>query len=574
MKLKAGDLVPAEVQLLKTNNLTVDQSALTGESMPCLKYVTELNEIHIDYDINATDSLNLRKSNSLLEPLKKFFFTCLRNNLGIDLKHQENRFEFDSRVLTQFDRNDLCFMGTSVYSGSAIGIVLAIGKQTFFGVMNEKISFQRPISAFNKRIKRVSLLFIVLMFLITIPIILFKGFDIFKQQGDDEEKEKKESRWLLALQFALSVAVGLTPEMLPALVNTILAKGTISLSNKNCIVKRIESIINLGNMSVLCTDKTGTLTENFAKVASVFDHKKENCSLGLELAYLNSAYQESFVNLTDQAIITAYEESTKPIRDFESSQTQFVKIAEMGFDFKRRKMSLVYEIPEQNIRLITSKGAVKEMLEVCTHYIDQLEGNNNNILSMDDLFRVLKSTNAQESKLVEVGDGRDDFRFDYSIRELKKSVLDDLNQFNDQLNQEGYRVLAVAYQVESMLVDREQSNLREKNLIFVGFLALVNPPKETVRQAVRELNSKKVTVKILTGDVVEVCRNVCQQIGLPSNHVLTSAQMGTLASSQLANLVEKTTIFSQMSPIQKLEIVNLLKDRGHVVGFLGGLSIF
>ena len=352
-------------------------------------------------------------------------------------------------------------------------------------------------------------------------------------------------------------------------VNTILAKGTISLSNKNCIVKRIESIINLGNMSVLCTDKTGTLTENFAKVTNVFDHKKENCSLGLELAYLNSAYQESFVNLTDQAIITAYEENAKPVRDFDSAQAQFVKIAEMGFDFKRRKMSLIYEIPEQNIRLLTSKGAVKEMLEVCTHYMDQLEGNNNNILSMDELFQVLKSTNAQDSKIVELGGGRDDFRFDYSIKELKKSVLDDLNEFNSQLNQEGYRVLAVAYQVESMFVEREQSSLREKNLIFVGFLALVNPPKETVRQAIRELNSKKVAVKILTGDVLDVCKNICKQIGLPTDHVLTSAQISTLTSSQLSNLVEKTVIFSQMTPIQKLEVVNLLKDRGHVVGFLG-----
>lgn len=352
-------------------------------------------------------------------------------------------------------------------------------------------------------------------------------------------------------------------------VNTILARGTISLSNKNCIVKRIESVINLGNMSMLCTDKTGTLTENHAKLTNVFDHKKENCSLGLELAYLNSAYQESFINLTDQAIINAYEEKAKPIQNFETSQEHFVKIAEMGFDFRRRKMSLVYEVPEQNIRLLTCKGAVKEMLQVCSHYLDQLEGNNNHILSMEDLFRVLKSTNAEDGKMVELEDGPKGFRFNYSIKPLTKSVLDDLNEFNDLLNQEGYRVLAVAYQVESMFVERENTNLREKNLILVGFLTLVNPPKETVRQAIRELNSKKVNVKILTGDVVEVCKYVCKQIGLPSDHVLTSAQMKQLTSSQLANLVEKTVIFSQMSPIQKLEIVNLLKERGHVVGFLG-----
>lgn len=241
----------------------------------------------------------------------------------------------------------------------------------------------------------------------------------------------------------------------------------------------------------------------------------------------------------------------------------------MGFDFRRRKMSLVYEIPEQNIRLLTSKGAVKEMLAACSHYMDQLEGNNNHILSMDDLFRVLKSTNVDDGKTVQLEDGPNGFRFDYSIKPLTKGVIDELNEFNDLLNQEGYRVLAVAYQVESMFVEREKTNLREKDLIFVGFLTLVNPPKETVRQAIRDLNSKKVSVKIITGDVVEVCRYVCKQIGLPSEHVLTSAQMKQLTSSQLANLVEKTVIFSQMTPIQKLEIVNLLKDRGHVVGFLG-----
>lgn len=172
VKLKAGDLVPAEVQLLKTNNLMIDQSPLTGESMPCLKYVTELNEIHIDYDLNASENLSLRKSKSCLEPLKNFFFNCLSNNLGIDLKHRENRVELDSTVLSQFDRHDLCFMGTSVYAGTAIGVVLAIGKRTFFGQMNERIGFRQPISAFNKRIKRVSLVFISLMIFICIPILL------------------------------------------------------------------------------------------------------------------------------------------------------------------------------------------------------------------------------------------------------------------------------------------------------------------------------------------------------------------------------------------------------------------
>lgn len=218
VKLKGGDLVPAEVQLIKTNNFSVDQSILTGESIPSMKYVVEFNEIQIDYDIDAANSISLKKT-SLPTKMKNFFFSCLRNNLGLELNHQEQKTELDIDVMNHFDQSDLCFMGTSVISGSAIGVILATGQKTFFGVMSEKIAFQKPISAFNKRIKRVSGLFILLMLIICIPIIIFKGFNVFKRQDEEEETEEQiKGRWLLALQFALSVAVGLTPEMLPMIV--------------------------------------------------------------------------------------------------------------------------------------------------------------------------------------------------------------------------------------------------------------------------------------------------------------------------------------------------------------------
>lgn len=321
-------------------------------------------------------------------------------------------------------------------------------------------------------------------------------------------------------------------------------------------------------MDVLCTDKTGTLTENFARLTNIFDYKKENCLIGLELAYLNSAYQESFKNLTDQAIINAYEEKITPVRDFETSQSQFMKINEIPFDYARRKMTLVYEVPSCNLRLLTTKGAVKEMLEVCTYYMKQENSVENKVLSLESLFKILQPKNDEQNENLEFSD-ENGFKFKHSIKELNREVLEALYEFNDQLNNDGNRVLAVAYQTESLSVERLKSKLVERNLIFVGFLVLSNPPKSDLKEAVENLSSSHVSIKILTGDTVEISKNICRQIGLSTDHVITSKRMSSLTRNQLEELTEKTVIFSQLSPLQKLDIVKILKAQGHVVGFLG-----
>lgn len=240
VKLSAGDRVPADIQLMKANSLFVDQSLLTGEPMPCLKYVERGDVVVINCNLNEPDFHHIKKPTTWSQRLKALCLACLKDNFGLDI--EEEKITFDSNVLVQFDKNDLLFMGTNVISGSGLGIILATGKRTFFGLMSEHIAFHKPITSFSKGIKQISLIFILMMAVITLPIILLKGFDPFNELSH----MSIGARWIYAAQFALSVAVGLTPEMLPCILNANLAKGTINLSNRNCLVKRIESITNLG----------------------------------------------------------------------------------------------------------------------------------------------------------------------------------------------------------------------------------------------------------------------------------------------------------------------------------------
>ena len=416
-------------------------------------------------------------------------------------------------------------------------------------------------------------------------------------------------------------------------------------------------------MNILCTDKTGTLTENFAQLNSVFDYRKRDRLLGLGLAYLNSAYQEAFRNLTDQAIIQAYDEKVKAAKQFDADELTINKIKEIPFDFSRRKVTVVYEVPEHGLRVLITKGAVNEMLEVCTHCTDQsAELKETDVLSLADLFRVLKQINrptdqreasvrsdqndepvknlTSESK----GESTDELKGE-SKSELKRESLSDLKseskgkpiggpvgdqknelnlqlkpmtpeivarlrQYNDQLNQDGYRVLAVAFQVEhmtenssdrlnepassavhettSLLADDKQlddeknrpltddllrqapnEKMAEKELIFVCYLTFLNPPKTSAAKAINDLIQNNVKVKVLTGDTKEVCKNVCKQIGLSTSSIITSKELNQLSEDELKEVAIGTVIFSQLTPIQKFNIVRVLKKHGHVVGFLG-----
>lgn len=641
IKLSAGDRVPADIQLVKANSLFVDQSLLTGESMPCLKYVEE-DVITINYNLNEPDFYRMKKKKTWFQRLRAVCLACLKDNFGLDI--EEEKITYDSNILVQFDKNDLLFMGTNVISGNGLGVVLATGKCTFFGIMSEQISFHKPITSFNKGIKQISLIFILMMAIIMLPIILLKGIDPFGEL----EHLSASARWVYAAQFALSVAVGLTPEMLPCILNANLAKGTISMSNRNCLVKRIESITNLGSMNILCTDKTGTLTENFAQLCNVYDYRKRDSLIGLELAYLNSAYQEAFRNLTDQAIIQAYEDKTKSSKPFDLNEFTINKIKEIPFDFSRRKVTVVYEVPEYGLRILITKGAVNEMLEVCTRCIDQRETPKaTDVLPLGNLFKVLKQmdrlkdgrreeSGSSSQKKPDLNGSSENLKNESNLqlRKMTPEILEELRNYNDLFNKDGYRVLAVAYQVEHIKLvekssdqldenaeddkkpddknsdkkrpddggkdnekkrsddrrkdqdkkadqltgdslaqqtnEKPQSSMEERNLIFVCYLTFQNPPKTSAAKAINDLILNNVKVKVLTGDTQEVCRNVCKRIGLSTNSIITSKELNLLNEDELKEAAIRTVIFSQLTPIQKFNIVRVLKKHGHVVGFLGG----
>lgn len=354
----------------------------------------------------------------------------------------------------------------------------------------------------------------------------------------------------------------------------LIVKGTISLSKKNCIVKRIESITNLGSMSILCTDKTGTLTENFAQLCNVFNFKKQDSSIGLELAYLNSAYQNAFKNLTDQAIINAYEDRLRQSKlDVVGSKEEKIpiqKIREIPFDFKRRKVTVVYELPEISCRILITKGAVNEMLTVCKFYLDQDDNKEGDVLPLKNLFKILK----------EVKTNKPDEKTNFKLKKMTDDVNDQLRALNTNLNEDGYRVLAVAYQIEDYdpnstnQIDpnmnfSKKSNLTENDLIFVSFLTFLNPPKRSAARAIKDLISNNVKIKVLTGDTQEVCRNVCKQIGLSTNLIINSKQLNALNEEEMKKASIKNVVFAMLTPVQKYQIVRLLKAQGHVVGFLG-----
>lgn len=225
VKLVAGDRVPADLQLIKANSLFVDQSMLTGESMPCLKYAKEQSKVLINYDIVNESLIEFAKKKTFLDKVKKALFSCLKDKFGLDV--QDNNIKFDNKILNQFDQVDLCFMGTSVVSGFGLGVVLATGQKTFLGVMSEHLSFHKSITSFSKGVKQISLVFIILMLILTIPLLFIEGFNL--NLVDRKEDYDAKQRWIQGFQFALSVAVGLIPEMLPILLNANLGNEWIIL---------------------------------------------------------------------------------------------------------------------------------------------------------------------------------------------------------------------------------------------------------------------------------------------------------------------------------------------------------
>lgn len=463
VKLSAGDMIPADLRLLESRDLFVTQSALTGEAMPVEKYEPERDPE--------------RRGHAAAELLP-------------------------AEVL---DSPHLLFMGSSIVSGTGKAVVLATGNHTYFGAMAEKLTGRRPITAFDRGVKNVSWLLIRFMLVMAPAVFLINGF--------------LKHDWLDAFLFAVAIAVGLTPEMLPMIVNANLARGAIAMSKQKTIVKHLQAIQNFGAMDVLCTDKTGTLTQDKVVLIRHVDLRGSDSTRVLEYAFLNSLFQTGLKNLLDRAVIDRAQ--AMGMRDM---ARQWWKVDEIPFDFVRRRMSVVLKKDKEHV--LICKGAVEEILDICSRVEDR--------------------------GVVEI---------------ISPELRQQLKDLRDQLNEEGLRVVAVGYR--SVPSGAGLSVADERNLTFSGFVAFLDPAKESTAEALRLLREHGVTVKILTGDNAIVARKICRDVGLAVDHIATGGELEALDDSQLGELAERTTIFAKLSPMQKARVVRLLKLRGHTVGFMG-----
>lgn len=402
----------------------------------------------------------------------------------------------------------LCFMGTNVVSGSAQAIVFATGGRTWFGQLAGRVSEQESEpNAFQKGISRVSMLLIRFMLVMAPVVLLINGYT----KGD----------WWEAALFALSVAVGLTPEMLPMIVTSTLARGAVKLSKQKVIVKHLDAIQNFGAMDILCTDKTGTLTQDKIVLENHTDVSGKVCERVLHAAWLNSHYQTGLKNLLDTAVLDGVElDAARGLAE------RWQKVDEIPFDFERRRMSVVVKEDDAAHQLIC-KGALQEILNVSTQV-----------------------------------------RYNGDIVPLDDTMLRRIRRVTDTLNRQGLRVVAVA---TKYLPAREGDYQRadESDLILEGYIAFLDPPKETTAPALKALKASGITVKILTGDSELVAAKVCHEVGLDAGEVVIGSQIEAMNDDELAALAKRTTLFARLAPLHKERIVTLLKREGHVVGFMG-----
>lgn len=411
----------------------------------------------------------------------------------------------NAEVMT--DISNLAFMGSNVISGSTVAVAVAVGNDTMLGSMAKELSAKAPKTSFEKGVNSVSWVLIRFM-LIMVPVVLFvNGFT----KGD----------WLEATLFGISVAVGLTPEMLPMIVTTSLAKGAIAMSQKKVIVKNLTAIQNLGSIDILCTDKTGTLTQDKVVLEYHLDIQGNEDERVLRHAFLNSYYQTGLKNLIDVAIISRQEEFGD-----NSIKNAYTKVDEIPFDFNRRRMSVVVADKKGKTQMIT-KGAVEEMLKCCT-YAEY----NGEVIPLND--------------------------------EVRSFILSK----SDTLNEQGMRVIAVAHKTNPAPVGKFSVS-DESGMVLIGFLAFLDPPKESTANAIKALYEHGVAVKILTGDNEKVTRCICKQVGLESTEMLLGSQFDEMTDNELAKKAEKITIFAKLSPSQKARVIRLLRENGHSVGYMG-----
>lgn len=453
VKLNAGSIIPADIKIIESKDLFLNQANYTGESI--------LVEKETSLDNNNPDLFNI---------------------------------------------SNIALMSSNVVSGLGTGLVLKTGFDTYLGSVGSKIKFSKDNTNFTQGIKSISKLLIKYMVLVCLFVIIVDG--LIKKNFSE------------ALLFALSVAVGITPSMLPMIVNVNLSKGSKRLAKKDVLVKDITSIENLGSIDILCTDKTGTLTENKIVLEKYIDATGKESKNVLEYAYLNSTYSTGIKNLVDKAIITY---GTK--NRIEALTTKYEKIDEIPFDYTRKKQSVV--VKNKNKYLMITKGALEEILTDC-----------------------------QEVKL------------ENRVVRLTKDIKENIISKAKDLASEGMQVIALA--IKDTYPGKELFNSSsEKNLVFIGFVAFLDEPKKGVKSILNKLSNINVKVKILTGDNPYATKNICSLAGLNSGNILLGSDIEKMSDEELTPLLETTDVFARMNPLEKERIVHLYKKTGHVVGYMG-----
>ncbi|MBH2563016.1 magnesium-translocating P-type ATPase [Serratia marcescens] len=467
IQLSAGDMVPADVRLIASRDLFISQAILTGEAIPIEKY----------------DAMG-----------------------NVAQKSSEGEVSSENALL---ELSNICLMGTNVASGTATAVVVATGGRTYFGSLAKSIVGSRAQTAFDRGVNSVSWLLIRFMLVMVPVVLLINGFT----KGD----------WSEAALFALAVAVGLTPEMLPMIVSSNLAKGAIAMSRRKVVVKRLNAIQNFGAMDVLCTDKTGTLTQDRIILEHHIDVTGARDNEVLHLAWLNSFHQSGMKNLMDQAVIRFGR--GKPGIE---ALGRFSKVDELPFDFVRRRLSTVVA-DENGKQQLICKGAVEEMLEIATHV---REGDKT--LELDDARRAALQALARE------------------------------------YNEDGFRVLVLATrELDAQRPADPLSVADERDMVVQGLLTFLDPPKESAQQAIAALQENGVTVKVLTGDNPVITCKICRDVGLEPGEPLSGLQIEQMDDEELAREVEQRTVFTKLTPLQKSRVLKMLQANGHTVGFLG-----
>lgn len=454
--LSAGDLIPGDLRLIETNNLHVSQSSLTGES----------------------------------EAIEKFAETELQSIEEIE-------------SITDLD--NICFMGTNVTSGSGKGIIFKTANDTYFGKISAAVNKGKPKTNFQKGTENLSKLLIKFMLVMIVITFLLSA---------------NKHNVLIAFTFSVAIAIGITPLLLPVILSSSLGKGAIRMSKKKTIVKRLDSIQSFGAMNILCTDKTGTLTEDNIVLERYLDvYGKENIKV-LNYVYLNALFQTGLKGSIDEAILKRAEREN--ITDLKEKYT---KINEIPFDFVRRCLSVIIS-GDDGLRIIT-KGAIEEILNMCTN--------------------------------AEYGE---------KIIPITNELKNNIKNISRKLNQEGMRVIGVC----SKILDTATTNFSvkdESNMTFLGFIGFLDPPKETAKEAIKRLNNAGIRVIVLTGDNEYVTKTICEKVNINTEQIVLGTNLDTMEDTAVKRLLRNTNVFAKLSPIQKARIIRLLKESGNIVGYMG-----